>query len=149
MAKAPTASPRTPAAIAAEAGKSGGGKQPREGSPKWRSYSRPLPQGRCRPSALARRKAIYEEMHPETKDGGNRGNQHTGGIVADRQNGDVAPRFTKDAADNTGIGLEFVPAPATHENVNTGLIFFIDFRNTLLPATRKSARTIMYARVGR
>jgi hypothetical protein len=41
-------------------------------------------------------------MHPETKDGGDHGNQHTGG-KATRQNGDLADRFTKDTADKTGM----------------------------------------------
>jgi hypothetical protein len=35
--------------------------------------------------AITRRKAIYEAM--QTKDGGDRGNQHTDGKAADRQNG--------------------------------------------------------------
>jgi hypothetical protein len=49
-------------------------------------------------SALSRRKATYEAMHPETKLGAN---QHEGRV---RQNGEpTADRFTKDTADKTGM----------------------------------------------
>jgi hypothetical protein len=44
----------------------------------------------------ARRKAIYEELHPETKHGTN---QHT---ERSRQNGESSDRFTKDTSDKTG-----------------------------------------------
>ncbi|HZR61344.1 MAG TPA: hypothetical protein VFA80_10390 [Xanthobacteraceae bacterium] len=51
---------------------------------------------------IARRKEIYESLHPETKNGGDRGNQHTGGKAV-RQNGDLPDRFTKDAAAKIGM----------------------------------------------
>ena len=50
-----------------------------------------------------RRKDIYEALHPETRQGGDRGNQHTGGKPT-RQVGDLpsADRFTADTAARTG-----------------------------------------------
>lgn len=48
--------------------------------------------------SLARRKAIYMELHPETKNGGDRGNQHTGGKQS--QNDTVS--FCQDTAAKTG-----------------------------------------------
>ena len=49
-----------------------------------------------RATHLSTRKHLYELKHPETKRGGDRGNQHTGG----RQNADSA--FSQDAAKKTG-----------------------------------------------
>jgi ParB family transcriptional regulator, chromosome partitioning protein len=52
---------------------------------------------------LLKRKRLYEKMFPETKLGGDRGNQHTGGKLADRQSGELPKkRFTKDTAEKTG-----------------------------------------------
>lgn len=48
---------------------------------------------------LARRKAIYEAQYPETKRGGDRGNQHTGG--KERQTEIIS--FSQDAAAKTGV----------------------------------------------
>jgi hypothetical protein len=57
-------------------------------------------------SAVARRKAIYETLHPETKQGGvvkDHGRDDKG-RVRSRQNGDNgADRFTKDTKKNTGM----------------------------------------------
>ncbi|HZK43073.1 MAG TPA: MT-A70 family methyltransferase [Syntrophomonadaceae bacterium] len=47
-----------------------------------------------------RRKVIYEKMHPETKDGGDRGNQYTGGRRTLCPSG--KPTFSKDTATKTG-----------------------------------------------
>lgn len=47
---------------------------------------------------LAERKALYLELYPETKQGGDRGNQHTGG--KERQN--VIVTFCQDTAKKTG-----------------------------------------------
>ena len=47
---------------------------------------------------LKRRKEIYEALHPDTKAGGDKGNQYTGGKP--RQNG-IIP-FSQDAATKTG-----------------------------------------------
>jgi ParB family transcriptional regulator, chromosome partitioning protein len=56
---------------------------------------------------LARRKAIYESMHPETKLGAN---QHEGRV---RQNGEpTTERFTKDTADKTGMSERTVKRAA-------------------------------------
>jgi ParB family chromosome partitioning protein len=57
--------------------------------------------------ALARRKEIYEELHPETKQGAaSGGNQYVGKEVDSRPVGDLASgnvlRFTKDTAAKTG-----------------------------------------------
>jgi ParB family chromosome partitioning protein len=46
-----------------------------------------------------RRKEIYEELHPETKQGGDRGNQYTGGKVRIPQS---ATSFVSDTATKTG-----------------------------------------------
>lgn len=58
--------------------------------------------------ATARRKVLYELEFPETKNGGDRGNQHTGGKVAVRHNGELpedrTDRFTKTAAEISGKG---------------------------------------------
>lgn len=52
---------------------------------------------------LARRKEIYEALYPEVKNGGDRGNQYTGGKVADCQNGELPKeRFTENTAKQTG-----------------------------------------------
>lgn len=48
---------------------------------------------------LNRRKAIYEELHPEAKVGGDRGNQYTGGKSS---NWVSAKSFVKDTIDKTG-----------------------------------------------
>lgn len=63
---------------------------------------------------LAERKKIHERLHPETKNGGDRGNQHTGGkkrqndkdvVLAENQNDkDVDLKFTADTADKLGLG---------------------------------------------
>lgn len=55
-------------------------------------------------AAIARRKALYEELHPETRHGGDRGNQHTGGKVASAQVEHLpkSDRFTRDTAEKTG-----------------------------------------------
>jgi hypothetical protein len=51
-----------------------------------------------RGEAMKRRKEIYLAMHPETRNGGDRGNQHTGGKP--RQNAESAgcQSFTEDTA---------------------------------------------------
>lgn len=53
---------------------------------------------------LARRKEIYEELHPQTKQGGDRGNQHTGGKPreANGNNFHLPASFAADTADKTG-----------------------------------------------
>jgi ParB family chromosome partitioning protein len=63
--------------------------------------------------ATARRKVLYEVEFPETKNGGDRGNQHTGGKVADRHNGELPDRFTKTAAEITGKGERTIQRAAT------------------------------------
>ncbi|MCW9036243.1 MAG: ParB N-terminal domain-containing protein [Rhodospirillales bacterium] len=49
--------------------------------------------------SLLKRKEIYEALHPETKRGGNKGNQHTGGKS---QLTDILS-FSQDAANKTGL----------------------------------------------
>jgi hypothetical protein len=58
---------------------------------------------------FAIRKDAYERLHPETKNGGDRGNQYVGGKVADRQNGELphektAERLTAATAKVAGVG---------------------------------------------
>jgi len=48
---------------------------------------------------LLERKAIYESLHPETKKGGDRGNQHTGGKTTECR----SATFTNDTANKTGV----------------------------------------------
>ncbi|AUN31275.1 ParB/RepB/Spo0J family partition protein [Niveispirillum cyanobacteriorum] len=48
---------------------------------------------------LHRRKALYEALHPETKQGGDRGNQHTGG--KERQNDIMS--FSRATAEKVGL----------------------------------------------
>ncbi|AUG53904.1 ParB/RepB/Spo0J family partition protein [Thalassospira marina] len=48
---------------------------------------------------LAERKSVYEALHPETKNGGDKGNQHTGGKK--RQSDTMS--FSQDAAEKTGL----------------------------------------------
>lgn len=57
---------------------------------------------RC--EALTEMKRIYEDMHPETKHGGKRGNQHTGGEK--RQVAIFA--FCQNAAESTGLSARSV-----------------------------------------
>ncbi len=57
---------------------------------------------RC--EALAEMKRIYEALHPETKNGGKRGNQHTGGEK--RQTAIFA--FCQNATDTTGLSRRSV-----------------------------------------
>lgn len=57
-----------------------------------------------RAEQLKRRKEIYEEFHPETKHGGDHGNQHTGGKAAEANGNDChLPPFAEDVAQKTGI----------------------------------------------
>lgn len=59
-----------------------------------------------------RRKIAYEYLHPETKNGGDRGNQYTGGKAV-RQIGELPPdRFTTATANATGHSEEGRPEPA-------------------------------------
>ncbi|MBD8890927.1 ParB N-terminal domain-containing protein [Labrenzia suaedae] len=57
---------------------------------------------RC--ESLAEMKRIYEQLHPETKHGGKRGNQHTGGM--DRQVAIFA--FCQNASESTGLSRRSV-----------------------------------------
>lgn len=50
----------------------------------------------------ARRKVLYELKFEETKHGGDRGNQFTGGKVASRNDCDLPERFTLNTAKATG-----------------------------------------------
>jgi hypothetical protein len=50
--------------------------------------------------AIARRKALYEEIHPETKASAFKGNRHTGSL-ANPESGSAAPAFV-DATANRG-----------------------------------------------
>ena len=59
-----------------------------------------------------RRKEAYEALHPETKHGGDHGNQHTGGKPS-RQLGDLPDRFTADTAARTGQSERSVQRDAT------------------------------------
>lgn len=52
-----------------------------------------------RATFLHERKALYEKLHPETKRGGDRGNQHTGG--KDRQTEIIS--FSRDTAERVGL----------------------------------------------
>jgi N6-adenosine-specific RNA methylase IME4 len=54
---------------------------------------------------LELRKVAYEGLHPETKKGGDRGNQHTGGKARDPRS---ASPFTADTAKATGISRRVV-----------------------------------------
>jgi len=55
---------------------------------------------------LEKRKGIYEQLHPETRHGGDRGNQHTGGKI---QNPDLASAaFVDDTAAKTGLSRAVV-----------------------------------------
>jgi ParB family chromosome partitioning protein len=59
--------------------------------------------------AIARRKAIYLELHPETKCGGDRGNQHTGGKTTTCR----SASFTVDTSVKTGRSCRSVERAAT------------------------------------
>lgn len=52
-------------------------------------------------------KQAWERLHPETKNGGNRGNQHTGGRSRKPASGEEAPimGFAQTAAEKLGLGI--------------------------------------------
>jgi hypothetical protein len=57
-------------------------------------------------SAIFRRKAIYEVLHPETKAGAYKGNQHTGKLANENS------AFTTATAESTGKGRRSVEIAA-------------------------------------
>jgi ParB-like chromosome segregation protein Spo0J len=62
--------------------------------------------GAERAQLLKRRKAVDEMKHPETKHGGDRGNQHTGGKKRQPVNFttcQTTPSFVRDTAEKTGL----------------------------------------------
>lgn len=81
---------------------------------------------RC--EALAEMKRIYEALHPETKNGGKRGNQHTGGEK--RQIAIFA--FCQNATDTTGL---------SRRSVELAVQIF----GALSPATRERLKGTNYA----
>ncbi len=68
--------------------------------------------------SLARRKEIYLELHPETKNGGDRGNQHTGGKQS--QNDTVS--FCQDTAKKTGKSKRTVERKASNGKKLKGMV---------------------------
>ena len=58
----------------------------------------------------AERKQIYETLHPEAKNGGDRGNQHTGGKIRQMDNLSVCQSYAADAATATGCSESTVLA---------------------------------------
>ncbi|MGC4091372.1 MAG: hypothetical protein QM756_26540 [Polyangiaceae bacterium] len=73
---------------------------------------------------LARRKELYEALHPETKHGGDHGNQHAGGKVRNPQLGSA---FVDDTAAKTGRSSRVI-----HEEVQVA--------KSLTPATKDAVR---------
>jgi DNA modification methylase len=58
---------------------------------------------------LYRRKQIYELLHPETRNGGDRGNQHTGGKPREADGQIVhLPSFAEDAAEKVGMAARSI-----------------------------------------
>jgi len=81
---------------------------------------------RC--EALSELKRVYEALHPEAKNGGRRGNQHTGGQK--RQNEVFS--FCQNAAETTGL---------TPRSIQIAVAIF----NGLSPATRERLKGSVFA----
>jgi ParB family chromosome partitioning protein len=64
-----------------------------------------------RSAFTARRKAIYEELHPETRAGVYKGNRYTGSLVGDAGDGHYRS-FTEDTAAKTGVSRRTVERDA-------------------------------------
>ena len=87
---------------------------------------------------LAKRKRIYEKLHPETKAGAFKGNRHTGSLVADTMS---ATSFAKVTAEKFGVSerqvRRYIAAGEALDDLH-----IVDLRNAPRPVTGKDLETI-------